>query len=76
MQNTQEKTGQHSGENNEKSTKKKRLISDTKFALMRQYQQVIFDATESLPSIRRIMNEIITEENLQKIATKFIEVWK
>lgn len=63
-------------EANEVTDKKQYLITDEKFQLIRQCQQIIFEATESSPSIRKLINELITEENLQKITTKFIAVWK
>jgi len=66
----------NSQESNEIIDKKQYLINDENFLLVRKCQQVIFEKTESSPSIRKIINELITEENLQKITTKFIEVWK
>ena len=63
-------------EANEVTDTKQYLITDEKFQLIRQCQQIIFEATESSPSIRKLINELITEENLQKITTKFIAVWK
>lgn len=63
-------------ENHENSDTKQYLINEANFLLLKQYQQAIYTATESSPSIRKIINELITEENLQKITKKFIEVWK
>jgi hypothetical protein len=54
----------------------KRLLNDEKYYMLQQCQKSIYQATESTPTIRKIINELITEENLQKIITKFIEVWK
>ncbi len=76
MQDSREKAESSCNESNEAITKKHYLISDVKFLLVRQCQQAIFEATESSPSVRKIINELITEENLEKIKTKFIEVWK
>ncbi|MCD6040264.1 MAG: hypothetical protein K0S27_1664 [Gammaproteobacteria bacterium] len=76
MQDSQEKTESSSHEGNEAVDKKQYLISDEKFSLIRKCQQIILESTESSPSIRKIINELITEENLQKITSKFIEVWK
>jgi hypothetical protein len=61
---------------NESIDTKQHLITDEKFQLLRQCQQEIYTATEASPSIRKIINELITEENLQQIKTKFIAVWK
>ena len=54
---------------------KQHLITEEKFQLLRQCQQAIFTETESSPSIRKIINELITDENLQKIKSKFIAIW-
>jgi hypothetical protein len=61
---------------NEPSDTKQHLITDEKFQLLRQCQQEVYAATEASPSMRKIINEIITEENLQKVKSKFIEIWK
>ncbi len=63
-------------ENHETSDTKQHFINEANFQLLKQYQQAIYTATESSPSIRKIINELITEENLQKITKKFIEIWK
>jgi hypothetical protein len=55
---------------------KQHLITDEKFNLIKECQQAIYTATESSPSIRKIINALITEENLQKIKSKFISIWK
>lgn len=54
---------------------KQYLISNENFHLLRQCQQEIYQATEMSPSLRKIINEIINVENLQKVKTKFISVW-
>lgn len=51
------------------------LISDVNFQLLKQCQKEIYDATESSPSIRKIINAIINEENINKVKTKFIDIW-
>jgi hypothetical protein len=65
-------------QNNENNNviENKRLLNDEKYYMLQQCQKSIYQATESTPTIRKIINELITEENLQKIITKFIEVWK
>ena len=60
--------------NNSHETKQ-HFINDEKFQLLKQYQQAIFEATEVSPAIRKIVNELINEENLQKIKSKFIGTW-
>lgn len=51
------------------------FINDEKFKLLKMLQREIFEATEISPSIRKIVNDLINEENLQKVKTKFINVW-
>ena len=60
---------------NEATEPKQHLITDEKFQLLRQCQQEIYLVTESSPSLRKLINELITEENLQKVKSKFISVW-
>lgn len=60
---------------NEATEPKQHLITDEKFKLLRQCQQEIYLVTESSPSLRKLINELITEENLQKVKSKFISVW-
>lgn len=55
---------------------KQYLISNENFHLLRQCQQEIYEATEMSPSLRKIINEIINVESLQKVKTKFISVWR
>lgn len=54
---------------------KQYLIHDSKYQLLQKCQKEVFDATESSPAIRKIINELITEENLSKVKEKFINVW-
>ena len=68
-------------ENNKKSSNdltdtKQYLISNEKFQLLIKCQQEVYEATEISPSRRKIINELITEENIQKVKSKFIEAWK
>jgi hypothetical protein len=61
---------------NQENDEKKQFISNEKFQLLQLCQQSVYQATESSPSIRKIINELITEGNLEKVAEKFISVWK
>ena len=76
MQENQEMSEVNFNHHQEISNKKQYLINENNFQLVKQCQQAIYEATESSPSIRKIINELITEENLRKITTKFIEIWK
>lgn len=76
MQENQEMSEVNFNHHQEIPDKKQYLINESNFHLVKQCQQAIYEATESSPSIRKIINELITEENLRKITTKFIEIWK
>jgi hypothetical protein len=56
----------------EETTTKPHFIDDEKFLQLRQCQQAIFTATEVSPSIRKLVNALITEENLQAIKTQYL----
>jgi hypothetical protein len=75
MQFDQKETGNSTQISNETTETKQHLINDEKFNLLKECQNAIYVATESSPSMRKIINELITEENLQKIKSKFIAVW-
>lgn len=55
---------------------KQHFINDENFQLLKQYQQLIFEATEVSPAIRKIVNELISVENLEKIKEKFLLNWR
>lgn len=75
MQFDHKETGNTTKISNEITETKQHLITDEKFNLLKECQNAIYVATESSPSMRKIINELITEENLQKIKVKFIAVW-
>lgn len=52
---------------------KQYFICDDKFQLLRQCQQLISEATNFSPSIRKLVNEIITVENLNKVKVKYLQ---
>ena len=51
---------------------KVRMISEENFALLKTYQHKIFEATEVTPSLRKILNSLITRENLESISKSII----
>lgn len=55
---------------------KQHFISDENFQLLKQYQQLIFEATEVSPAIRKIVNDLISVENLEKVKEKFLLNWR
>ena len=54
---------------------KRHLINDSNYHLLKQFQQDLFKEIELLPSMRKLVNELITAENLEKIKTKLINQW-
>lgn len=54
------------------SNVKQYFINDENFKLLKHYQQLIFEATEVSPALRKIVNELISVENLEKVKTKFV----
>ncbi len=52
---------------------KHHLISQENFALLKSYQQKIFEATQVTPSLRKILNQIISTENLEIFSRRLIE---
>ncbi|MDF2868288.1 MAG: hypothetical protein K0S11_1758 [Gammaproteobacteria bacterium] len=50
-----------------KEEEKQHLINEENFQRLRQLQQDIYKATELSPSVRKLINLLITEENLQQL---------
>ncbi len=48
------------------------LINDDKYQLLQQCQKFISKATDISPTIRKLVNDLITVENLEKVKTKLI----
>jgi hypothetical protein len=59
----------------ESSDIKQYFINDANFILLKNYQQSIFQSTELSPAIRKIVNELITVENLEKVKEKFMKMY-
>jgi hypothetical protein len=55
---------------------KQYFFYDEKFKLLKQCQQEIFESTEVSPSLRKIINELISIENLQQLKSKFTNLWR
>jgi sulfur relay (sulfurtransferase) DsrC/TusE family protein len=53
---------------------KQYFISEEKFQLLKKAQQEIYEKTEVSPAMRKLVNEVITEENLQRVVSKFLDV--
>jgi hypothetical protein len=62
-------------EKNDVIETKQHFINEENFKLLKQCQQEIFEITEVSPSLRKIVNELINDENLHKLKSKFITTW-
>ncbi|HVV67972.1 MAG TPA: hypothetical protein VHE99_02890 [Gammaproteobacteria bacterium] len=62
--------------NSDSPESKQYFINDDKFQQLKQCQQIIFNAIEVSPSLRKIVNELITPENLEKVTKKYLSVFK
>lgn len=52
------------------------FITEENFQRLRQLQQEIFLVTEISPSIRKLVNLLLTEENLKELKMKLIEQYR
>ncbi len=66
----------HTIASNEESDNKQLLIDDDKFLLLKACQQQIRKSIEFSPAIRKLVNELITVENLQKLTDKYIKFFE
>ncbi len=55
---------------------KSNYIKEEQYEKIKQCQESIFEATQISLSVKRIINELITEDNLQKIKDKFIQLFR
>ncbi len=55
---------------------KSNYIKQEQYEKIRQCQESIFEETQISLSVKRIINELITEDNLQKIKEKFINLFR
>lgn len=63
-----------SAENNviDQEVKPKYFLTEESFNLLRQAQQVINEKTEIFPSLRKLVNELVTEHNVKQVINKLI----
>lgn len=55
---------------------KEYLITEENYQQLRQVQQAVYQATEMSPKIRKLLNALITEENLMKLTQQLIERYR
>ena len=58
-------------ESNKKPTRS--TLSEESYLLIREAQEQIFIATEATPSFRKLVNLLVTPENLAKITERLID---
>lgn len=59
-----------------KEEEKQYLINEENFQRLRQLQQDIYKATELSPSVRKLINLLVTEENLQQLKSFLLEQYR
>ncbi len=62
--------------NNNNQEIKSNYIKQEQYEKIKQCQESIFEATQISLSVKRIINELITEDNLQNIKDKFINLFR
>lgn len=53
---------------------KSNYLKEEQFELIVKYQKEIYERTQILISIKKIIHELITEDNLNKIKNKYIDL--
>lgn len=61
-------------EKNMNQESKSNYLKEDKIELILKYKNEIYEATQISISIKKMIHELITEENLQKIKDKFISL--
>ena len=52
------------------------LLSEPSFQLLRHAQQRIREKTDMIPSIRKMINVLITPESIEKVTKDMIELYR
>ena len=58
------------------SDKSEKFINNKNFQALRELQERIYRATEVTPSIRKLVNDLISEENLKKLEATIVQAFK
>ncbi len=61
---------------NNHQEKKSNYIKPEQYEKIKHCQEAIFEATQISLSVKRIINELITEDNLQHIKEKYIQLFR
>lgn len=54
------------------TVKKQTFLEPDKYQLLKSYQQIVFDKTEVSPTLRKLVNALVTKENLDIVIEKII----
>ena len=65
-----------STENGAKQELQKFFLTDESFDLLRKAQQRIREVTELTPSLRKMINELVNSETVEKLVLRLIEELK
>jgi flagellar biosynthesis component FlhA len=76
MTEQQKKIENKNNNNPENKESKSNYIKQERYEKIKQCQEAIFEATHISLSVKRVINELITEDNLQKIEDKFIQLFR
>ena len=76
MSETDDNVNKNNSDTNKNKTVVKYILSNRSYQLLREVQQEIFEEVEATPSIRKLVNLLITEDNIYKVKQLLIEQLK
>ena len=76
MSETDDNVNKNNSDTNKSKTVVKYILSKRSYQLLREVQQEIFEEVEATPSIRKLVNLLITEDNIYKVKQLLIEQLK
>lgn len=62
--------------NQDNHEEKSYFFDNANFQLLKQCRQEIFNKTQVLPSIRKLVNDLITQESVDNVKAKYLEMLK
>lgn len=71
-----EETEMTTGESTGETKSNKYLLSNESFELLRLSQSRIREATDMMPSLRKMINELVNQEAVELLTQRFIEKLK
>jgi arginyl-tRNA--protein-N-Asp/Glu arginylyltransferase len=58
---------------NKEERSKKSFLSEENYQLLKQYQQRVSEVTGFSPDVKKIVNDLITVENMDRVIAKYIK---